>query len=93
MNLASNFLRCDTFQVNSYSLLRLITIVAQVYDFPKLHYADLSLTKTMQSSESLLHKSIKDEHFATSMRQQHNEHFEALFPRWKEASFALYTNC
>lgn len=46
MDLASNFFSCDKFQVNSYSLVRLITIVAQVYNFPKLHYADLSLTNT-----------------------------------------------
>lgn len=93
MNLASNFFRCNMFQVNSYRFLRLITIVTQVYNFPMLHCDDLSLIKTIQSQESLLHKSIRDEHFATSMQWQHTDHFDTSFPGWKKAPFALCTNC
>lgn len=59
MNLASDFFRCDTFQVNFYRFLRLVTIVTQVYNFPMLHYADLSLIETIKSQESLLHRSYQ----------------------------------
>lgn len=90
MNLASNFFSCDMFQVNSYRFPRLITIVAQVYNFPVLHYADVSLIRTIQSQESLLHRSYQG---ATSMQWQHTDHFDASFPGWKEAHFALCTNC
>lgn len=43
-------------------MLRLITTVAQVSDFPKLSYGGLPLLRPVQSSEALLHKGTGDEH-------------------------------
>lgn len=56
--------------------LRFITIATPVYNFPKLHQADLPFIKITQCSESLLHKNTRDEHFATSMWEQQNNLFE-----------------